>query len=406
SGAEPAGPAEPSGWSGAEPVVPEQASSWSAARPVESAESSSWAATEPVASAEASAWAAAEPVVPSETPAWAAGEPDVPRAGWSAEVGAGRSWTADFPSPVSDVDTSPIVPAAPEPEPAHGIPAQPASAGFASHSADASFLADVSHSADVSRPADVSYSADVSRFADVSHSVDVTPGGEASRTDHESAPFDGGRVHEAADHRVVPEVEPPGARWPEAELTPFPTPTPFPTMKPVSREVEVPVADSVPQVPEPDPVPVVPEPDQVPDVPEPDQVPFPVEPGGPETPPGGLPVRGSGFLGAADVEDDGEEPFVTSVVVGGRSIELPPIVEPTPVPSASPSATRASRRPKSDLSLAELLAEALVAYEAGRREDEAAASEHERDTAPIVPVGAEETTAPLRRVDTWTLPGT
>lgn len=71
---------------------------------------------------------------------------------------------------------------------------------------------------------------------------------------------------------------------------------------------------------------------------------------------------------------EGEKnPFVTSVVVGGRTIDLPVVAEPGPEPEpapGSPSANRASRRPKSDLSLAELLAEALVAYEAGRREDE------------------------------------
>ncbi|HWO60285.1 MAG TPA: hypothetical protein VNO31_09650, partial [Umezawaea sp.] len=50
------------------------------------------------------------------------------------------------------------------------------------------------------------------------------------------------------------------------------------------------------------------------------------------------------------------DPFVTAVVVGDRSIEVP-------------SAARASRRHKSDLSLAELLTEALVAYETGRRSD-------------------------------------
>ncbi|MEV0678022.1 hypothetical protein AB0I60_16055 [Actinosynnema sp. NPDC050436] len=112
-------------------------------------------------------------------------------------------------------------------------------------------------------------------------------------------------------------------------------------------------------------------------------------------------------------EESGEEPFVTSVIVGGRSIELPSLVEP-PIPPESPSAARASRRPKSDLSLAELLAEALVAYEAGRREDEAAQAvvDEAEPTVPIVPVGAPETdaetTAPIRRVTgdapRWTLP--
>ncbi|MBW4720794.1 hypothetical protein [Saccharothrix obliqua] len=96
------------------------------------------------------------------------------------------------------------------------------------------------------------------------------------------------------------------------------------------------------------------------------------------------------------------EPFVTSVVVGGRAVELPAV-------GASPSANRASRRPKSELSLAELLAEALVAYETGRREDEAArgaggsASDSDvESTGPIPPVGAGETsvetTTPIPKV--------
>jgi hypothetical protein len=113
-------------------------------------------------------------------------------------------------------------------------------------------------------------------------------------------------------------------------------------------------------------------------------------------------------------EDPAKDPFVTAVVVGGKTIDLPAIVEPTPPTSDSPSVTRASRRHKSDLSLAELLAEALVAYEDARREDEAAGRVDE-DTVPITPVGpppesAAETTAPIQRVepaprfDTWTLP--
>ncbi|MBB5808164.1 hypothetical protein F4560_007932 [Saccharothrix ecbatanensis] len=120
---------------------------------------------------------------------------------------------------------------------------------------------------------------------------------------------------------------------------------------------------------------------------------------------------------AADTpaEDPAKDPFVTAVVVGGKTIDLPAIVEPTPPALDSPSVTRASRRHKSDLSLAELLAEALVAYEDARREDEAAGRVDE-DTVPITPVGpppesAAETTAPIQRVepaprfDTWTLPG-
>jgi hypothetical protein len=86
----------------------------------------------------------------------------------------------------------------------------------------------------------------------------------------------------------------------------------------------------------------------------------------------GFDLGRSRFLTSADVEDDlpdlprrvpaetpvepDPDPFVTSVVVGDRTIEVP-------------SAARASRRHKSDLSLAELLTEALVAYETGRRSD-------------------------------------
>ncbi|MEJ2857802.1 MULTISPECIES: hypothetical protein [unclassified Saccharothrix] len=81
---------------------------------------------------------------------------------------------------------------------------------------------------------------------------------------------------------------------------------------------------------------------------------------------------GSDVIGSG--VDAGEEPvgepFVRTVVVGGRTVDLT---------DGSPSATRASRRPKSDLSLAELLAEALVAYEAGRREDEAAQTQQRQE---------------------------
>ncbi|MCE6993518.1 hypothetical protein LZG04_01655 [Saccharothrix sp. S26] len=163
----------------------------------------------------------------------------------------------------------------------------------------------------------------------------------------------------------------------------------------------------------------MPQPDQAPPVPDP--VPADSSPS--------ARFGSTGFLSAADVEHDDtpptpepateppKEPFVTAVVVGGKTIDLPAIVEPTPPTSDSPSATRASRRHKSDLSLAELLAEALVAYEDARREDEAAGRvEVDEDTVPIPPVGNPppaadtETTAPIQRVDpprrfdTWTLP--
>ncbi|MFD0203174.1 MULTISPECIES: hypothetical protein [Saccharothrix] len=199
-----------------------------------------------------------------------------------------------------------------------------------------------------------------------------------------------------------------------------------------STDVDSVAADlSTPQ-PEPDQVPGVPEPDQVPPVPVPD--PVPADPSLEATPP----FSPTGFLSAADVEHDDtppveqtadqaaepaadaetpKEPFVTAVVVGGKTIDLPAIAEPTPPAPDSPSATRASRRHKSDLSLAELLAEALVAYEDARREDEAAGRvEVDEDTVPISPVGnpppasENETTAPIQRVDpprrfdTWTLP--
>ncbi|MET1074592.1 MAG: hypothetical protein ABWY11_18240, partial [Umezawaea sp.] len=114
--------------------------------------------------------------------------------------------------------------------------------------------------------------------------------------------------------------------------------------------------------PEPDPIPAVPDPDDIPDIPIPDPIPRPPTSSG-------FDLGRSRFLSSADVEDDlpdapappkrapepepvpeePVDPFVTAVVVGDRTIEVP-------------SAARASRRHKSDLSLAELLTEALVAY--------------------------------------------
>ncbi|WP_367131485.1 hypothetical protein [Saccharothrix sp. HUAS TT1] len=169
-------------------------------------------------------------------------------------------------------------------------------------------------------------------------------------------------------------------------------------------------------------------------VPEPELAPEPVPPVSSQFSP-------SGFLSAADVEHDdtpppappqaqaptpateadaggeAKEPFVTAVVVGGKTIDLPALVVEPPPPADSPSATRASRRHKSDLSLAELLAEALVAYEDARREDEAAGRvDPDEATVPIPPLGNpptpdNETTAPIQRIDptpgrfgTWTLP--
>ncbi|WP_268995863.1 hypothetical protein [Saccharothrix luteola] len=245
------------------------------------------------------------------------------------------------------------------------------------------------------------------------------------------------------------------APQPEPQRTPQPAPRPEPRPEP-QREPR-PEPQPVP-LPEPDQVPGVPEPDQVPPVPVPDPVPYDPSPDTPTstttTTPPSAEFSPTGFLGAADIEHDdapthapppapapsgatdevtdeatdkaagaagGEtpkDPFVTAVVVGGKTIDLPAIVvEPTPPTPGSPSATRASRRHKSDLSLAELLAEALVAYEDARREDEAAGRvEVDEDTVPISPVGTpppeseNETTAPIQRVDpprrfdTWTLP--
>ncbi|MFJ6674482.1 hypothetical protein ACIQMJ_25550 [Actinosynnema sp. NPDC091369] len=257
---------------------------------------------------------------------------------------------------------------------------------------------------------------------------------KADRTAPGIEPDRAGTESEAGLAKV--EAEPAGAEEPrvtaEGEARPV-----FPTTD----------VDSMPEepakpLPEPDQVPGVPEPDQVPPVPVPE--PVPVDPS-PEPAPPPAQFGPTGFLSAADVEHDdvpatataepvpepstqapgpetpgGEvpkEPFVTAVVVGGKTIDLPAIVEPPPPSSESPSATRASRRHKSDLSLAELLAEALVAYEDARREDEAAGRvEVDEDTVPISPVGTPppvsdtETTAPIQRVDpprrfdTWTLP--
>ncbi|QQQ77599.1 hypothetical protein IOD16_03515 [Saccharothrix sp. 6-C] len=228
-----------------------------------------------------------------------------------------------------------------------------------------------------------------------------------------------------------------------------------PTTRPVPQSAPPAAPQPEPQPaprPEAEQVPTVPVPDQAPPVPVPDPVSSDLPP---DTPPPPLPSPAArfsptGFLGAGDIEHDDtpapgdpvvdtagdapteapgvdaapaedapKEPFVTAVVVGGKTIDLPAIVvDPTPPAPDSPSATRASRRHKSDLSLAELLAEALVAYEDARREDEAAGRVEGDDesTMLISPVGTappesdNETTAPIQRVDpsyrfdTWTLP--
>ncbi|GGP43246.1 hypothetical protein [Saccharothrix coeruleofusca] len=209
-------------------------------------------------------------------------------------------------------------------------------------------------------------------------------------------------------------VQPPtglGAAFAKGPLIPTArVPEPYPAEEPPAAPgpATEPEPDNVPPAPEPDQVPPVAVPDPVPDqpIPMPDPIPRPPTHFG-------FDLGAGSFLSPADVEPDEEaptrptspapqaeepeepkEPFVTSVVVGGRSIELPPVVEPVP---DSPSATRASRRPKSDLSLAELLAEALVAYEAGRREEG-----EQEEGVPADPDN--ETTAPIQRLDTWTPP--
>ncbi|MFD9738323.1 hypothetical protein [Umezawaea sp. NPDC059074] len=148
----------------------------------------------------------------------------------------------------------------------------------------------------------------------------------------------------------------------------------IPMPKPSRAPEPEPESDPVPYTPEPDQVPHVPEPSQIPPIPDPDPIPQPDPIPMPPTSSGF--DLGSRFLTSADVEDDlpdapalprrvpaeeplpadDPDPFVTAVVVGDRTIEVP-------------SAARASRRHKSDLSLAELLTEALVAYETGRRSD-------------------------------------
>jgi tetratricopeptide (TPR) repeat protein len=172
----------------------------------------------------------------------------------------------------------------------------------------------------------------------------------------------------------VPEPEP--VVEPSSTVPPVEEPSPVPPVPP--QRPQPPQPEPVVPTPEPEPIPAVPEPDPIPVVPEPDPVPRPPTSSGFDLGP-------SSFLRSADVEYEAPEPvspppapevevapvvvepvsdpFVTAVVVGDTTIEVP-------------SSTRASRRQKSDLSLAELLTEALVAYETGRRSDvEAGTSE-------------------------------
>jgi hypothetical protein len=250
-----------------------------------------------------------------------------------------------------------------------------------------------------------------------------------------------------------------GAAFAKGPLIPtarVPDPGPLTDPEPPSEDPSGPSKRPSPDT-EPDPIPLVPEPDPIPSVPDPDAVPRPPASSGFD-----LDLGRSRFLSSADVEDDDPEPvlplalpepvqaeepepvadepvdpFVTAVVVGDRTIQVP-------------SATRASKRHKSDLSLAELLTEALVAYETGRRSDpsaDAAAEEEIADwissaetpkstdkparashhapeptsetsdaesTTPIVPVSDPESTGPIwvpgpdgkqhPRFGTWTLP--
>lgn len=248
-----------------------------------------------------------------------------------------------------------------------------------------------------------------------------------------------------------------GAAFAKGPLIPtarVPDPGPLTDPEPPSEDPPGPLKRPRPDT-EPDPIPLVPEPDQIPSIPDPDAAPKLPSSGF------GFDLGRSRFLSSADVEEDDDpepppphvlpepvkaeepepvadepvDPFVTAVVVGDRTIEVP-------------SAARASRRHKSDLSLAELLTEALVAYETGRRsdpdadaaaEDEIAdwissadtpadkparASHHAAEpapetsdaesTTPIIPVGDPESTGPIwlpgpdgkqrPRFGTWTLP--
>ncbi|MGM1057889.1 hypothetical protein [Saccharothrix sp. Mg75] len=343
----------------------------------------------------------------------------------------------DFPVPAADGFPFPPLTADPSRDGAAATPApgtsEPFTASGGNHSAaprdswhDAVETADVVPDEQVRAEAGVDTATDA--WVDAVVEVEQRGAARADVSVRRTAPF---REEEPEPEPFVPRPSQPQPAQPAEE--------PEPPLPPV------PEPDTTPSVPEPSQVPPVPEPDQVPPVPVPDPV-----PSAPPAPP--AKPSPSGFLGAADVEaEEPEQPFVTSVVVGGRTIELPAVVEPPVLDS--PSATRAARRPKSDLSLAELLAEALVAYEDARREGDGFPDddlpdedgdgtgdgiEAEDDIAPIgavtgpagpgptapgptapgsgpvgggsvEPVPDNETTVPIRRVDTprfgsWTLP--
>jgi tetratricopeptide (TPR) repeat protein len=218
---------------------------------------------------------------------------------------------------------------------------------------------------------------------------------------------------------------------------------PEPNEEPDEKPLPVPEPDEIPAAPMPDEIPAVPDPHEAPSVPVPDEVPKPPSHGGYDVVP-------STFLTAADVEADPEdEPAVTDPVAKAEPTDFVGAAQPeTP---AEPSGRPGSRRSPSELTMAELLAEALVAYETGRRSDaEFAGSGDEAgtvmadwmstvenvpaaDAAPAEQVSAEtdaertglmipvapaepdnETTAPIRRLPgdagdpsrfrTWTLP--
>ncbi|WP_199442409.1 tetratricopeptide repeat protein [Umezawaea beigongshangensis] len=111
-----------------------------------------------------------------------------------------------------------------------------------------------------------------------------------------------------------------------------------------------PLPDPVPDVPEPAQIPDVPEPSLVPDVSEPGPVPPAAEPDQELPPPPA--AEGTGTADVFDLAPDGK-PRVVDIVVG------------------DPAGEQVSLRATKDLTMAELLAEALVAYETGRRSESA-----------------------------------
>ncbi|KAA2265238.1 diguanylate cyclase [Solihabitans fulvus] len=144
-----------------------------------------------------------------------------------------------------------------------------------------------------------------------------------------------------------------------------------------------PLPDEVPPTPRPDEIPRPPEPDEIPRPAEPDEIPSPPEPVPSPFEPGpdGIPSEPGpslaevAFLGAADVED---EPSRDEDRAPGQAF-------------GKPSAGRGRRR-KGGPGLAELLTEALVAYETGRRSgadpDDDAVEDWARSAA-LLPAGPE-----------------